>query len=326
MRILVAGASGYIGHHVANTCLEAGHEVVCPMRANSGIGGRDSLQAAREKLPGAELVALDLGSIDAPSGLSRIEGIDAVISCLASRTGSPADSLAVDYGANLRLLDWALAAGVHRFVLLSAICVQKPKLAFQHAKLKFEKALQGSGLDYVIVRPTAFFKSLAGQIERVRRGKPFLVFGDGTLTACKPIAEQDLARYLVECLEDPSRRNRVLPVGGPGPALSPLDQGRLLCDLAQQPFRIRRVPVAMFDVAAGALSVAGRLLPGLREKAEFARIGRYYATESMLVLGEDGTYSDALTPEFGTRTLAEFYAAQLSGDGSEDQRGDHALF
>ena len=43
------------------------------------------------------------------------------------------------------------------------------------------------------MRPTAFFKSLSGQVERVRGGRPFLLFGDGTLTACKPISDADLA-------------------------------------------------------------------------------------------------------------------------------------
>jgi divinyl chlorophyllide a 8-vinyl-reductase len=50
-------------------------------------------------------------------------------------------------------------------------------LAFQHAKLAFEAALIDSGLTYSIVRPTAFLKSLSGQVERVKRGRPFLVFG-----------------------------------------------------------------------------------------------------------------------------------------------------
>jgi hypothetical protein len=52
-------------------------------------------------------------------------------------------------------------------VLLSAICVQKPTLEFQRAKLAFEAKLQEAGdITYSIVRPTAFFKSLAGQVGR----------------------------------------------------------------------------------------------------------------------------------------------------------------
>lgn len=58
-----------------------------------------------------------------------------------------------------------MASGASHFVLLSAICVQKPLLEFQKAKLKFEAELQTTdAITYSIVRPTAFFKSLAGQV------------------------------------------------------------------------------------------------------------------------------------------------------------------
>ena len=75
------------------------------------------------------------------------------------------DSWAIDYQATLNTLEVAQEMGASHFVLLSAICVQKPLLEFQHAKLKFEEALQSAqGITYSIVRPTAFFKSLAGQV------------------------------------------------------------------------------------------------------------------------------------------------------------------
>lgn len=65
------------------------------------------------------------------------------------------------------MLNAARESGASHFVLLSAICVQKPLLEFQHAKLKLEANLQSGGdITYSIVRPTAFFKSLAGQVRR----------------------------------------------------------------------------------------------------------------------------------------------------------------
>ena len=74
------------------------------------------------------------------------------------------DSWDIDYQATLNMLNAARQHKAAHFVLLSAICVQKPLLEFQHAKLKFEAALQAAGdITYSIVRPTAFFKSLAGQ-------------------------------------------------------------------------------------------------------------------------------------------------------------------
>ena len=77
------------------------------------------------------------------------------------------DSQLIDYQATRNALDAGKKAGAKHFVLLSAICVQKPLLEFQRAKLKFEAELQADGeISYSIVRPTAFFKSLAGQVKR----------------------------------------------------------------------------------------------------------------------------------------------------------------
>ena len=245
---------------------------------------------------------------------------------MASRTGAPKDAWAIDYKAHVDALAVAQEAGVPHMVLLSAICVQKPRLAFQHAKLAFEKVLMASGLTYSIVRPTAFFKSLSGQVDRVKRGKPFMVFGDGAVTACKPISDDDLGRFLVECLEDESRHNRVLPIGGPGEAITPKQQGERLFALLGRKPRFTHVPLRLLDSIVFALDGLGRVLPALADKAELARIGRYYASESMLVWDPaTGRYDAAATPSTGTETLFDFYARLIKGEVTAE-RGDHAVF
>jgi divinyl chlorophyllide a 8-vinyl-reductase len=103
------------------------------------------------------------------------------------------DSWDIDYQATLNCLEAARAQGAKQFVLLSAICVQKPLLTFQKAKLKFEEALQASGdITFSIVRPTAFMKSLAGQVESCKGGGPYVMFGDGQLASCKARAPRAL--------------------------------------------------------------------------------------------------------------------------------------
>jgi len=256
----------------------------------------------------------------------RGERFDAVVSCMASRTGAPADAWAIDYQAHAAVLEAARSVGVRHFVLLSAICVQKPVLAFQHAKLAFERELIASGVTYSIVRPTAFFKSLSGQIERARRGKPFMLFGDGTLTSCKPVSDNDLANYLADCLEEQRLWNCVLPIGGPGPAITPKQQGEFLATLFGNTPRFQRIPIALLDRIVGVMAVLGRLMPPLAEKAELARIVRYYATESMLVLDPiTGRYDEAATPSTGSETLFDFYRSVVAGASVPD-RGDHAVF
>ena len=327
LRIALLGATGTIGRATAGALLRRGHDVVCLVRphANAAAVRPDSATAG---LP--DRLTVRTADVSDPVALARDgfagERFDAVVSCMASRTGAPADAWAVDHRAHLNVLEAAQRAGVQHFVLLSAICVQKPLLAFQQAKLAFEAALIGSGLRYSIVRPTAFFKSLSGQIERVRAGKPFLLFGDGTLTACKPISDGDLADFIAGCLEDESRWNRILPIGGPGEAITPRQQGEALFALLGRPPRFRQVPVALLDAIIGGLSLAGALVPSLAAKAELARIGRYYATESMLVLDPaTGRYDAAATPSTGTETLFDFYRAVLGG-AAAPERGDHAVF
>ncbi len=256
----------------------------------------------------------------------RNERFDAVISCLASRTGLAADAWAIDHQAHVNILKAAQLTETSHFILLSAICVQKPKLAFQHAKLAFEAELTKSGLTYSIVRPTAYFKSLSGQVARVKAGKPFLLFGDGTLTSCKPISDTDLARYIVNCLDDATKHNAILPVGGPGPALTPRQQGEHLFAMLEQAPRFRQVPVALMDAIIATLSVGGRIIPPLADKAELARIGRYYATESMLVWDTARNRYDAdATPSFGHDRLQDYHAKLLTGEATL-ALGDHAVF
>ena len=318
-RVFVLGATGTIGKATVRALVARGHEVVCLVRPRP--------DRAPDLFEGATVrfgEATDAASV-AREGLCG-ERFDAVVSCMASRTGAPKDAWAVDYEANLHALSAAKAAGVGHFVLLSAICVQKPRLAFQHAKLAFERALMDSGLSYSIVRPTAFFKSLSGQVARVKAGKPYLVFGDGRQTACKPISDADLGAYLAACVDDPALANRVLPIGGPGPAITPREQGEMLFALMDRKPRFAQAPLAMMDAIIWTLSGVGALYPPLRDKAELARIGRYYATESMLLLNpETGLYDADATPSTGQDTLAEHYARLIAGEDVDD-RGDHSVF
>ena len=309
--ILLFGATGTIGRATAQALLDTGHHVCCVTRAG----------AADADLPD--------GAVIWPNGIDRFDSskmaeFDTVISCLASRTGAPADAWEIDHDAHVRILKAAQNAGISQFVLLSAICVQKPLLEFQKAKLAFETALMGSGMTYSIVRPTAFFKSLSGQIERVQKGKPFLLFGDGALTACKPISDRDLGRYIANCVSDPDLQNQVLPIGGPGVALTPREQGALIFELTGKPAKFKSVPVWVMDGIIKGLALGGRINSALQAKAQLAKIGRYYATESMLVW--DGARYDAdATPSFGSDTLRDHYRAVIAGDVAANL-GDHAVF
>lgn len=313
--MLIAGATGYIGRAVTQELIRQGFDVVAVVRDASSL-----------RIDCTSIVA-DVTQQDA---LTRAVGgakFDVVVSCIASRTGEPQDAWQVDYQANSHLLAVAKTAGAKQFSLLSAICVQRPQLAFQRAKLKFEAELMASGVDYTIIRPTAFYKSLSGQVQRVKEGKAFLVFGTGTETACKPISKVDLASFIVDALSDPDARNSVLPIGGPGAAMTPREQGEMLFRLANKPAKFRRVPIGMFTFAIAALSPFAKWSSAAAKKAELARIGRYYATESMLMWDESsGEYDAAATQSTGTESLQDHYQRLLKDDRADDELGEHRIF
>jgi divinyl chlorophyllide a 8-vinyl-reductase len=326
-RIFVLGATGTIGLATVRSLMQQGHEVVCFIRSKAGARGNLHAEESIKLFEGA---SVRFGQVGEPLSLRdqgfQGERFDVLVSCLASRTGAPKDAWTIDYQAHVDALEAAKNAGVSHFILLSAICVQKPLLAFQHAKLAFEKQLIESGVTYSIVRPTAFFKSLSGQIGRLKKGKPFLLFGDGTLTSCKPISDGDLGDFIAGCIHDQTRHNRILPIGGPGAAITPREQGEKLFALLGQDVRFKHIPVALMDVIINVLSFLGRFIPALADKAELARIGRYYATESMLVWdAQAGVYDAAATPSTGTQTLFDFYADLVQG-AEAPERGDHAVF
>jgi divinyl chlorophyllide a 8-vinyl-reductase len=301
---MVLGGTGTIGRATVRALVHRGHEVVCFVRAYDGVRGARTAENLTEHLQGAtvrfgEITDARSIALDGFCG----ETFDVLVSCLASRTGTCKHAWAIDHQAHVDALVEATKAGISHMVLLSAICVQKPVLEFQRAKLAFEAILIESGITYSIVRPTAYFKSLSGQIERLKAGKPFLIFGDGMGTACKPISDDDLGRYLADCLEDVRFHNRVLPIGGPGDAITPKQQGeRLFALLGREP-KFRRVPVALLDIIVWTLAACGHVLPSLAEKAELARIGR----------------------STGSETLFDYYARVIEGKASVE-RGEHAVF
>jgi divinyl chlorophyllide a 8-vinyl-reductase len=320
-RVLLLGATGTIGRATVAALLARGHEVTCLVRPRPGQPADCGLPAGARVQSGAVEDAAFLAQD--VFGAARF---DAIVSCLASRSGTPKDAWAVDHQANLDVLRAGQRGGVGQFVLLSAICVQKPLLAFQHAKLAFEAELMASGLTWSIVRPTAYFKSLSGQVARVRAGRPFLMFGGGQLTACKPVSDADLGAYLADCLNNPDRQDRILPIGGPGPAITPRQQAEELFRPLDRPLNVRKVPAGPLDAIIAVLSLLGRVSPQMRDKAELARIGRYYATESMLVLdATTGLYDADATPSTGQDRLFD-YCARLIGGAETVDLGEHAVF
>jgi len=202
--VLIVGATGYIGSAVVAESVRQGYEVIAVTRSL-----RNDYQ-----FDGAEIVLADVTDpVSIAEAFNR--KVDVVISCLACRSGLARDFDEIDYKATLNVLNAAKANGTSKFILLSAICVRKPDLPLQLAKLKMEDALIRSGIDYTIVRPTAYFWVFDVQTRMIENGKPGYLIGTGDQACHNPIAKEDLAEFMVGCIDSSEHKNRIFIIGGP---------------------------------------------------------------------------------------------------------------
>lgn len=304
-KIVVAGATGYIGRNVVRVLCRAGVPTIALVRDVEGIS-----DYTRTFLEGAELVVANPIDLSSMLDIYAKHKPEASICCLASRNGLPRDSWVVDYEAsrNVFLAQCSTRRPNEKphFVLLSAFCCGKPSLQFQYAKLKLENEIVTSGqCSYSIVRPTAYFKSLDGQIENLRKGYPLLYFGDGKCAA-NAISEVELAEFLAQCSLKPQAMkmlNQIRNLGGPdNPPISKRDQIQMMFDIFDIPEDKQRsfsLPVGILDgliKAFGGLQTTSsrlgmsRLEDTFENAVEIVKIIRYYAVEPMVAIEKDEIY------------------------------------
>lgn len=192
----------------------------------------------------AEAVRLDLRRPETfPAALA---GADRVLTAVHGLTGRASDSIAkVDVEGHKRLIDAAAEAGVARFVYTSAqgAAAYHP-LPFMRAKAEVERHLTASGLDYAILRPSAFLDLYAHDLigAAVLAGKPVFLLGRGT-TRRNLVAVADVAAAAVAALEAEGLSRRTLEIGGPD-NLSPREVAAIYGRVAGKSPRIVALPAA----------------------------------------------------------------------------------
>ena len=283
--VLVVGATGYIGNAVVAESVRRGYNTVAVTRSLKNDG----------EFHGAEVVLADVTD---PGSLPKIfdRKIDVVISCLGCHSGLPKDFDAIDYKATLEILHAALANGTQQFILLSAICVRKPDLPLQLAKLKMEDALIRSGIDYAIVRPTAYFWVFEAQNKLIEKGRPGFLIGSGEQAVHNPIAKEDLAEFLVGCIDNDERRNRIHIIGGPEVPENIITYKESLLmvfeSLGKEP-KLISVPGWLYMAVIRTTRFIGHFSRKIGVFSEFLHITYYYL------------HDDMRAPGYGSRTFKQ---------------------
>ncbi len=209
MKILVMGATGYIGGRLVPSLIEAGHEVRCLTRDPGRL--QDVVWAPR-----AEIVAGD--ALDQASLETAMEGISTVYYLVHSiGTGSrfaESDRLAAENTGRA-----AVAAGVGRVIYLGGLVPQGEHLSPHLAsRAEVGEILLGSGVPTVVLQAGVILGSGSASFEMLRyltERLPIMVTPKWVHSLVQPIAVRDVLAYLIGALDLPSDTNRRFDIGGP---------------------------------------------------------------------------------------------------------------
>ena len=200
-RVLVAGATGYLGRYIVEELIKRNYQVRVLIRKES----QKQLFPAVNDFYVSEVT-------QAETLIGICENIDWVFSSIGiTRQKDGLTYMDVDYNGNLNLLNEAEKSEVNSFLYVSAIGGDKLRhLKIFEAKEKFVDKLKSSDLNYTVMRPNGFFSDMKDFLGMAKKGKVYL-FGHGNFKL-NPIAGSDLAKICVNKMDSDEKE---VIVGGP---------------------------------------------------------------------------------------------------------------
>lgn len=216
MKIVVAGGTGFLGRHVVRALLDDDHDVTVLGRNPGAVSGIPLLAGANATR----------GDVTDPSSLSgALEGATAVVMVITfpnypmelPRKGLTFERYEAQ-GAR-HLLDEAARAGVSRFLFVSgAAADSKSDKTWYRAKGLAEEAIQASGIDYVIIRPSWIYgpgdKSVNKMVKMVKLSPVVPRLGVGP-QRIQPLFVEDFAEAVRQAFARDDAWNKVFEIGGP---------------------------------------------------------------------------------------------------------------
>ena len=276
-RILLAGATGYLGRFILKELLQRGYQVKTLVR--------DAGKVKADGYPDLEICEAEI--TDPGSIKGCCDTIDVVISTVGiTKQKDGLSYMDVDFQANTNLLEEARRAGVRKFIYVSALNADKlTHVAICRAKEMFVEKLKNSGVDFCVIRPNGFFSDMAEFITMAQRGRVYL-FGRG-LFRSNPVHGADLATVCVDAVNLPDQE---IEVGGPE-ILSHEEIGRLAFESLGKPPKIIYIPDWLRKCVLRSLQ--------LLTKQTFHGPAEFFLTVMAI---------DMIAPEYGSRTLKEFFS------------------
>ncbi len=269
--ILLTGATGFLGSHVADALVAEGWTVRCTVRKTSNPRWIESLPVER--------VTADVRSAEALA--VALDGIDVVVhSAGLTRAKSDADYQRVNAEGTQALALGAVDAGVRRFVLVSSLAARgpdrrasdpgpagdRPTSAYGESKLAGERRLfqalteQTGTMQGVILRPGGIYgprdEDSLNLFKVAKTGMMPVPTSKGRL---QPVYVKDVAEAVIRAVARPDVDLKPIPIVGPE-IVSWADMGEALGNAVGKPVRLVKIPDAVWQVSGAVAEAAARLV------------------------------------------------------------------
>lgn len=210
-RVLVTGATGYIGGRLVPRLLARGWHVRCLARSPEKLAARSWAGAS-----GVEIVAGDVGG---PAVEEALRGCDAAYYLVHSMLAAGHEFAEEDRRLARSFAAAAERAGCGRIVYLGGLGETGKDLSPHLAsRREVERELASTSVPVTVLRAAIILGSGSASFEILRylvERLPVMVTPRWVGTECQPIAVADVLHYLTACLETPETIGRTLDIGGP---------------------------------------------------------------------------------------------------------------
>jgi len=223
MKILVTGATGFIGKHLVKKLVSKGHRIRCLVRKTSRKGDINYLKKLKVELFNGDLINKKslkgiCGGIDIVYHLTGVLGGFNVSETLISD---------INITGTMNILEESKKSNIKKFIFCSSAGVLGPIVSgnelshynpsnfYEKTKVEAEKLVLKTKLGYVIIRPEFVYGPMDNHVLplfKAIKNKRFFIIGDGN-SLLHPTYIDDLTQAFIKCL-DPKIKNKVYIIAG----------------------------------------------------------------------------------------------------------------